>query len=292
MDKTIKLTLILSLLFSVLVSAEEVKIPPILIQQVEQGDAQSAYLIGMMFLNGEGAIKANRQQAQKWLQKAAEMNQPHAMFELASLLYDKGQFKQAKPWLKKAAEQGHGEAYYFLSFYPSYHRQPYQCQAAYQLLEKAQNRGVEDAFNDHAWLLATLPEKDCRNGEKAWRIFSELERSFATAEDMPPPFIDTKAAVLAEIAEFNEAIELQSEVVYISCDFELEQKPLQQVEKWLKKHPKDQSFCYNAMLRLQSYLQRKPWRESLEYELDESDEKLQANSTQNTENKQQSRQNQ
>lgn len=263
MDKTIKLTLIFSLLFSVLALAEEeVKIPPILLQQVEQGDAQSAYLIGMMFLNGEGAVKVDQQQAKKWLQKAAAMNQPHAMFELAMLLYQEQQFEQAKSWFEKAAEQGHGEAYYYLSFYPIYHQKTPQCKPAYKLLEQAQSRGVDDAFNDQAWLLATLPDNNCRNGEKAWRIFAKLDQSFGVRAAMPLSYIDTKAAVLAEISEFTEAIDLQRQVVYLGCEFEAEQELQNKVEKWLKKHTADEYFCYNAMQRLQYYLQRKPWRET------------------------------
>ena len=89
---------------------------------------------------------------------------------------------------------------------------------AFELLDKAQLRDVKPAFNDHAWMLSTLPDRKCRNGQKAWKIYAELQNLYAPNEPIPWAYLDTKAAVLAEISDFNEAIEVQSWIVEDFCD--------------------------------------------------------------------------
>ncbi len=141
----------------------------------------------------------------------------------------------------------------------------FDCQQAYKLLEKASAREVKAAFNDYAWMLSTLPDKSCRNGEQAWRIFSELQSLYGSMEPIPWAYLDTKAAVFAEISEFNEAIEVQSWIVEDFCDVDFSasvEEFNQSVEQLTTQFSEaDDQICYGAIRRLQSYVKRQPWRE-------------------------------
>lgn len=243
-------------------SASTPNIPQILLDKVAEGDAESAYFIATAFAKGEGAFEVDLVQAKNWFLKAAEMNHVHAMFELGLLLFFDEDFATAHSWFDKAAAQGHGESFYRLGIYHIYglNESSLSCEKAYSFFEQAEQRKVNVAFNDHAWMMATLPDKKCRNGEKAWRIYSELEQLYGANGMIPLSFLDTKAAVLAEISEFNEAIKLQTYVVESYCGVAL--KDSKDLTSWMQlaaKQPPE--FCPDGVERLQSYIDRKPWRE-------------------------------
>ncbi len=242
--------------------AEQPKIPEILLEKVAQGDAETAFFIGNTYLKGEGNFSTDLEQAKKWFKKAAEMDHPHGMFEFGLMQFFDKEFESAHGWFEKAAKKGHAESFYRMGNYHvyGYDDRPVDCQSAYQLFDEAQKRGVDVAYNDHAWMLATLPEKSCRNGEKAWRLMSQLESSMGGLERMPLSYIDTKAAVLAEISEFNEAIATQGFVVEAYCGLYLDD--FEDNESWMAasaKQPHD--FCPDGVARLRQYMARKPWRE-------------------------------
>lgn len=279
MDKRIFHALILSLL--VLLNAVEATepeaatatpvIPQILLDKVAAGDGESAYFIATAFAKGEGAFDVDLAQAEKWFLKAAELNHVHAMFELAMLLFFDKDFQDAQQWFEKAAEQGHGESFYRLGIYHIYGLSDLiqSCEAAYKQFEAAESRKVKVAFNDHAWMLATMPEKHCRNGEKAWRLYSDLERSYGPAGMIPLSYLDTKAAILAEISEFNGAIKLQTYVVEEYCEVYL--KDSKSMEDWMELASKQApEFCDTGVQRLKTYINRKPWREVPQADFDET----------------------
>ncbi|TDR22678.1 tetratricopeptide repeat protein [Marinicella litoralis] len=272
MDKIIVI-IFLMFQFSAL-KAEETVIPPSLIEQVESGHAESAFFIATAFAEGTMGIEKNLVKAKEWFLKSAEMGYVHGMYEIGKLLYGEALYVEAKSWFEKASEQGHGEAFYRLSLYPIYSLgdDGFDCHKAYELLEQASSRDVKAAFNDYAWMLATLPDKSCRNGQKAWRIFSELQSLYGRMEPIPWAYLDTKAAVFAEIAEFNEAIEVQSWIVEDFCDLDLsanEKAFAESVDQFTQQFSEGgDELCYGAIRRLQSYVQREPWREQpqLNYE--------------------------
>lgn len=251
--------------------SEVTVIPDSLLQQVESGHAESAFFIGSAFAQGTMGIDQNLKKAQEWFLKSAEMGYVHGMFETAQLLFRDKVYDEAKTWFTKAAGAGHGESMYRLSLFNLYeiNGETFNCDAAYELLDKAQSRDVKPAFNDHAWMLSTLPDKACRNGQKAWKVYAELQNLYAPSEPIPWAYLDTKAAVLAEISDFNEAIEVQSWIVEDFCDVDFPKtdeafkQSLQQL--LLGYEAKDDRLCYGAIQRLQSYVDRKPWREAPEF---------------------------
>jgi len=268
MDKII--FIIIALCSTCVTQAEEVVIPPALLKQVESGDAESAFFIATAFAEGRMGVTADLEQAKQWFLKSAEMGYVHGMYEIGKMLYKEDAFVKAKSWFEKAAEQGHGESYYYLSVYPLYglDGEPFDCHKAYALLKEAQLRDVKAAYNDHAWMLSTLPDKKCRNGQKAWRIFADLQSLYSDLEPIPWAYLDTKAAVFAEISAFNEAIEVQSWIVEDFCDidFDADENKFKQSLLELSNESNEtvDGLCYGAVRRLQSYVQRKPWREEPE----------------------------
>jgi len=64
--------------------------------------------------------------------------------------------------------------------------------------------------NNYAWALATLPEAKLRDGAKAIKLIRNV---IAKPGQRSPAFLDTLAAGLAEEGKFDEAIEMQTEVI-------------------------------------------------------------------------------
>ena len=81
----------------------------ITVTQMEAGDAETQYNLGLLFYNGHGVQQAYRAAA-KWYQMAAEQGYSDAQYNLG-LMYSIGQgvqenCKEAFQWFSKAAEQG------------------------------------------------------------------------------------------------------------------------------------------------------------------------------------------
>jgi len=65
-------------------------------------------------------------------------------------------------------------------------------------------------LNNYAWILATIPDDDLRDGDKAVRI---IRNAIANLGHRDPMYLDTFAASLAEVGRFEEAIRVQTEVI-------------------------------------------------------------------------------
>jgi hypothetical protein len=259
------------------VSKTEQLIPQTLLDKVKQGDGEVAYFIGNMFKMGLDneyqTISQDTQAAKKWFLKSAELGHVHGMYETGMIFYRDKQWPAAKKWLKQAADAGMGDAFYRLAYFHVYGvaDNAVDCQKAYELFSQAKIRGVRYAFNDWAWMLATQPEKNCRNGHQALKIMAELESEFGR-QRMPWAMIDTKAAVLAEIADFNGAIELQSWVVAGNCDITVSEIDdfSQLLDDYRQRAEEDKvRGCEGYLERLQTYSQRQPWREVMALKDDE-----------------------
>ena len=75
----------------------------------EQGDASVQFLLGVMYVNGEG-VRQDQKAAVKWYRKASEQGNDSAQFNLGNM-YAEGRGvrqddKAAVKWYRKAAWQG------------------------------------------------------------------------------------------------------------------------------------------------------------------------------------------
>ncbi|PHS05455.1 MAG: hypothetical protein COA78_15320 [Blastopirellula sp.] len=104
-------------------------------------------------------------------------------------------------------------------------------------------------LNNYAWVLATSPNKDVRNGEKAIEL---AVKACEVTEYKEPHILSTLAAAYAEAGNFDKAKEWATKAVDL---VEEDDKNAEQLSK-----------------ELESYKQEKPWRESqLEESTDEED---------------------
>lgn len=206
------------LLFTVNIYAQEdnMTIPESLLQDIEKGNAESAYFVASQYAKKSHNDEKLFPKAKQWMLKAAEMGYPQAMFELAQMYEYEEMEVKAFDWLMKASGFGHSEAilsianYYLLGL----GQMPVDCIEAYEWFERAQAKDNIVAYNDHAWSLATSADEECRNPEKALRIFSKVKAHFRYNEkNIPLIYLDTQAAIHAHISDFNTAILIQQLVV-------------------------------------------------------------------------------
>lgn len=245
MQVNIQVWLLLVLVLAFAVQAKEAyKIPQLLLNQVDAGNAEVAYFIAKSYLEGSDHYKIDRGQALIWLEKSANMGYAHAMLSLADELNYDSQQEQALIWYERAANLGVGLAFNMIAAY--YYRGDAgldkNCHIAYEWYTKAQAKKVELSFNNHAWNLATSSDKQCRNPEKALKIMFKLMALYADDEIIPWYVWDTKAAVLAAVSDFSSAIELQQWLI----------GEMQESGAEIKN--------YNE--HLQAYQQRKAWIEN------------------------------
>jgi len=92
--------------------------------------------------------------------------------------------------------------------------------------------------NALAWLLATCPKSEYRDGELALRL---AQRVVDIVGDGQYVYLDTLAATYAELGRFDEAMATQNRVVELARD------QGQDITPYVK--------------RLESYTQSQPWRE-------------------------------
>lgn len=214
MLKTILFLLFLSL--ASLAQEDSITIPQSLLDQVEKGNAESAYFIATQFDEKSVDNEKFYQQAKVWMQKSADMGYPQAMYELAQMLDYEELESKALEWYIKASEFGHADAIYSIAsiYIRGNDTQPSDCLKAYQWYEKAEAKDNIVSYNDHAWSLATSSDEKCRNPERALKVFSAVLSHYNNNLDtIPLAYLDTQAAVYAAISDFNRAIKVQQQVV-------------------------------------------------------------------------------
>ncbi len=75
--------------------------------------------------------------------------------------------------------------------------------------------GSPQAFNDAAWLMATCPDEQFRNGERA---IEYARYACEVTKHQNGEFVDTLAAALAERGEFEEAAKTQEQAITLLSD--------------------------------------------------------------------------
>ena len=87
-------------------------------RRADQGDADTQFLLGLRYANGEG-VPENDAEAVKWYRLAAEQGHANAQYFLGAM-YANGEGvpendAEAVKWFRLAAEQGHAGAQFWYS---------------------------------------------------------------------------------------------------------------------------------------------------------------------------------
>ena len=139
------------------------------ISLAEQGDASAQWILGFMYLNGEG-MPQNYGQAAHWLTKAAEQGFAMAQFNLG-FMYDNGEgvpqdFKKALDWYTKAAEQGLAEAQTNLGVMYAAGQISQDYTRAYSWFNLAASQGNEYGGRNKDLIIKNMSSNQIEEGQK------------------------------------------------------------------------------------------------------------------------------
>ncbi|MCH1918248.1 sel1 repeat family protein [Shewanella sp. A3A] len=214
-----------------------------------QGDAYSKYLLGLMFVSGRYQTQ-NIEQGLQLLQQAANENVPDAQRALADLNFEgrtvPRDLAAAEHWYLKLAQSGDHWAKFRLGFVYAAGGSGVSrdCGKAVQFFSDA---GDKVSMGNVAWILATCPEPQFRDGERAVALATELLKS----NDADPTYLDNLAAAYAEMGDFALAVATQKRALA-----QLETATSQQL----------QGKADEFRQRLDDYRNHKPYREVLPLE--------------------------
>ncbi|PIW62524.1 tetratricopeptide repeat protein [Shewanella sp. CG12_big_fil_rev_8_21_14_0_65_47_15] len=211
--------------------------------QAAQGDADAQFLLGLMYLSGR-FVAQEVPSGVHWMSLAAEQQHEKAQQTLADLSFEgqlvKRDLAVAEHWYKTMGERGSRWAQFRLGFiYASGGDGVVRnCGKA---VEQFTQVGDDVALGNVAWILATCPEAEYRDGNKA----VELSLQLLKVNENDPTNLDNLAAAYAEIGDFGAAISTQQKAI--------------EALKMSAEITKTNEF----MQRLQTYEQKRAYREAV-----------------------------
>lgn len=175
----------------------------------------------------------------KWL----EAEQQASSFRLVWQMLEAGYLNETLEYISRNDPRltGHFEYHKLLTLagnHLSARRQDQDAVAYYQTALKVAP-GYVEAQNNLAWVMATSPDEQARNGNEAIR----LAESVAKQAGLIPSYMDTLAAAYAETGRFPEAITQVKRAIEIATS------------------QGDTKMVKDLNIRLQAYESGKPWRE-------------------------------
>lgn len=174
------------------------------------GRAEAQHALAHLYLNGDG-VEQNYEKALEWFGKAADQGHADAQNNLG-MMYADGM----------GVEQDCGRAQNWFN------------------TVRQGNYIYQQAQANLAWLLATCPQAQYRNGQKALSISQTLLQQ---GKPDNANLLDTLAAAYAETGQFERASEIQQQAINL-----------------LPKSHGDNARLDRFSQRLQSYQTSKPWR--------------------------------
>ncbi|BAJ00476.1 tetratricopeptide repeat protein [Shewanella violacea] len=209
--------------------------------KASQGEQEAQFLLGLMYLSGR-FVSQDQQQGIKWISAAAEQGHPKAQQTLADLSFEGNIIQRdlgtAEHWYLMLSEQGNKWAQFRLGFIYAAGGEGVERNCG-KAVERFNSVGDEVSLGNVAWILATCPEAEYRNGDKAL----ELARSLVASDQQDPTNLDNLAAAYAETGDYNSAVETQQKAIHAL------------------KNSKMVNRSDEFEQRLQSYQQNKPFRE-------------------------------
>lgn len=209
------------------------------------GKPEAQYLLGVMQLTGQ-YVKQDTALAIASITAAAEGGDEKAQKTLADLYYE-GQIIQrdllkAERWYKTLVSNKSNKQDKWANFRLGFiyaaggSGLTRDCGKALSQFDLV---GDKAALGNSAWILATCPEGQYRDGQKA----ENISKSLLVANKNNPVYLDNLAAAYAEQGDFNAAVKTQQQAIRV-------------IDKVA------QESDFNAyMKRLSLYKQQKPFRE-------------------------------
>jgi TPR repeat protein len=173
----------------------------------EQHHVGAQLYLGLCFWKGRG-VEADPEGAQKWWREAAVHGIGHGPSEMGD------DIAEVEQWWRQVAEQGNARIQCCLAeFYRFGQGVAQNDTEALKWYRKASGSGDVAALQAAAWLLATSPKSELRDGRSA----VEFARKAATATKRKnPKTLDTLAAAYAEAAQFGKAISAENEAIALA----------------------------------------------------------------------------
>ncbi len=204
------------------------------------GSAVAQAKLAYLYLAGEG-VPADPEQALTLFLQAAEQGHPNAFMGLA-YLYDTGtgvtaDETQALDWYRKAGLAGVLDAQLRLAYLALSEQNLDGARRASTWLARAAAQDSARALNDYAWLLATSPFAEVRNGPQAVTLAMQ-----AVSRQRTPSYLDTLAAAYAETGKFDRAVTTQREALDLA-------------------DPEDAELVAELRAHLDAFEAGRPWRE-------------------------------
>lgn len=211
--------------------------------QAAQGDADAQFLLGLMYLSGR-FVAQEVPSGVHWMSLAAEQQHEKAQQTLADLSFEGQLIKRdlavAEHWYKAMGERGSRWAQFRLGFIYASGGDGVARNCG-KAVEQFTQVGDDIALGNVAWILATCPEAEYRDGNKAL----ELSLQLLKVNENDPTNLDNLAAAYAEIGDFGAAISTQQKAI--------------EALKMSAEITKTDEF----MQRLQTYEQKRAYRETV-----------------------------
>ncbi|WP_298776454.1 tetratricopeptide repeat protein [uncultured Shewanella sp.] len=206
------------------------------------GKPEAQYLLGIMYLTGK-YVDQSTSRAMGLITEAAEGGDEKAQKTLADLYYEgqfiRRDFGQAARWYKILADNKNNKQSQWANFRLGVIYAAGGAGVARncgQALFQFELVGDDLALGNAAWILATCPEAQYRDGHKAERMLKPL----LAANKNNPVYLDNLAAAYAEQGDFKAAIATQKQAIKIidkvtqEADF---QAYVQRLALYKKKQP-------------------------------------------------------
>ena len=169
--------------------------------RINPEDGEARFNMGRALL-----AKGNLEEAIAHFQAAVALNPNDAsrQFEFGNVLFRKGSFADAITAYEQSLEINPGfvEARLALASALASNREYAKSAAHFEQASQSAAAGDYQAVNNLAWLLATCPERQVRNGEKAVRL---MEGACQLTGFRDPTLLNTLAAGYAEQGRWDEA---------------------------------------------------------------------------------------